>query len=201
MHSIKEDFLMTDNELRLLMADSVQKCHRAVFEKYCNYVYTIAFSILKSCGSREDVEECVSDVFMKIYKLLDRETDFSDNIKGLIGAVARNTAIDSFRRISSRNSRLAYYDENIMDEFCDGEDLTEKTERKEQSSIILGKIKELGDPDSTIIIQQYYYNRTAKEIAKSISMSAAAVQKRSSRARQKLRTLLMEAGINKEGLV
>lgn len=192
---------MTDNELRLLMADSVQKCHRAVFEKYCNYVYTIAFSILKSCGSREDVEECVSDVFMKIYKLLDRETDFSDNIKGLIGAVARNTAIDSFRRISSRNSRLAYYDENIMDELCDGEDLTEKTERKEQSSIILGKIKELGDPDSTIIIQQYYYNRTAKEIAKSISMSAAAVQKRSSRAKQKLRILLTEAGINKEGLI
>ncbi len=26
---------MTDNELRLLMADSVQKCHRAVFDKYC----------------------------------------------------------------------------------------------------------------------------------------------------------------------
>nr|WP_303838497.1 sigma factor-like helix-turn-helix DNA-binding protein [Ruminococcus flavefaciens] len=62
-------------------------------------------------------------------------------------------------------------------------------------------MKELGDPDSTIIIQQYYYNRTAKEIAKSISMSAAAVQKRSSRAKQKLRILLTEAGINKEGLI
>ena len=192
---------MTDNELRLLMADSVQKCHRAVFDKYCNYVYTIAFSILKSCGSREDVEECVSDVFMKIYKLLDEETGFSDNFKAFIGAVARNTAIDAFRKISTRTSRTAYIDDDTVNEFRDKEDITENTERKEQSSIILGKIKELGDPDSTIIIQQYYYNRTAKEIAKSISMSAAAVQKRSSRAKQKLRILLTEAGINKEGLV
>ena len=192
---------MTDNELRLLMADSVQKCHRAVFEKYCNYVYVIAFNILKSCGSREDVEECVSDVFMKIYKLLDEDTGFSDNFKAFIGAVARNTAIDSFRKISSRSSRTAYVDENTINEIRDENDITENTERKEQSDIILSKIKELGDPDSTIIIQQYYYNRTAKEIAKNISMSAAAVQKRSSRARQKLRVLLMEAGINKEGLI
>ena len=183
------------------MADSVQKCHRAVFDKYCNYVYTIAFSILKGCGSREDVEECVSDVFMKIYKLLDEETGFSDNFKAFIGAVARNTAIDAFRKISTRTSRTAYIDDDTVNEFRDKEDITENTERKEQSSIILGKIKELGDPDSTIIIQQYYYNRTAKEIAKSISMSAAAVQKRSSRAKQKLRILLTEAGINKEGLV
>ncbi|MCR4638544.1 sigma-70 family RNA polymerase sigma factor [Ruminococcus sp.] len=192
---------MTDNELRLLMADSVQKCHRAVFDKYCNYVYTISLSVLKSCGNREDVEECVSDVFMKIYKHLDNNTDFSDNIKGFIGAVARNTAIDAFRRISTRNSRTAYVDENTINDLKSSDDITENTERKEQSRIILDKIKELGDPDSTIIIQQYYYNRTAKEIAKSISMSAAAVQKRSSRAKQKLRILLTEAGITKEGLI
>lgn len=192
---------MTDNELRLLMADSVQKCHRAVFDKYCNYVYAIAFKILKSCGSREDIEECVSDVFMKIYKLLDKNIDFADNFKAYIATVTRNTAIDSFRRISLRNSRTAYLDDNTLGELRDSSDLTEKSENKEQSRIILGKIKELGDPDSTIIIQQYYYNRTAKEISKSVSMSAAAVQKRSSRARQKLRSLLTEAGITKEGLI
>ena len=62
-------------------------------------------------------------------------------------------------------------------------------------------IKELGEPDSTIIIQQYYYNRTAKEIAESISMTSAAVQKRSSRAKQKLKLLLAYAGIGKEGLI
>ena len=192
---------MTDNDLRSLMAESVQKCHRAVFDKYCNYVYAIVIDVLRSYGSREDIEDCVSDVFFKIYKRLDAGTDFPDSLKGLIGTVSRNTAIDTFRRLSIRNRKNIYIDDTASEELRSEESLVEKTENKEQSRIILGKIRELGEPDSTIIIQQYYYNRTAKEIARSVSMTASAVQKRSSRARQKLRELLADAGIGKEGLI
>ncbi|MBR6968004.1 MAG: sigma-70 family RNA polymerase sigma factor [Ruminococcus sp.] len=192
---------MTDNDLRLLMAESVQKCHRAVFDRYCNYVYAVVISVLRGCGSREDIEDCVSDVFLKIYKRFDENTDLSGSLKSFIGAVSRNTAIDAYRRLSVRNSKSVYIDDESTEELSSGERLAENTEKKEQSRIILGKIRELGEPDSTIIIQQYYYNRSAKEIAKSVSMTASAVQKRSSRARQKLRALLSDAGIGKEGLI
>ena len=53
---------MTDMELRMLMAESVQKCHRVVFEKYCNYVYAIVINILRNCGSREDIEDNVCTI-------------------------------------------------------------------------------------------------------------------------------------------
>ena len=192
---------MTDMELRMLMAESVQKCHRVVFEKYCNYVYAIVINILRNCGSREDIEDCVSDVFFKLYKQLDANTDFSGDLKGFIAAVSRNTAIDAFRRLSNKNNRSVYIDDDTTEELRSDERIEENAEKAERSRIILGKIKELGEPDTTIIIQQYYYNRTAKEIAKSISMTAAAVQKRSSRARQKLKALLCEAGIGKEDLI
>ena len=192
---------MKDTELRQLMEQSVQICHRAVFDKYCNYVYAIVINVLRSCGTREDIDDCVSDVFMKIYKRFDEGLDFSDNLKGFIAAVSRNTAIDAFRKITIRNNRNVSIDDEDMDELHSGELIVEDTEKKEQSRIIFGKIQELGEPDSTIIIQQYFYNRTAKEIAESISMTAAAVQKRSSRAKQNLRTLLTEAGIGREGLI
>ena len=192
---------MTDMELRMLMAESVQKCHRVVFEKYCNYVYAIVINILRNCGSREDIEDCVSDVFFKLYKQLDAKTDFSGDLKGFIAAVSRNTAIDAFRRLSNKNNRSVYIDDDTTEELRSDERIEENAEKAERSRILLGKIKELGEPDTTIIIQQYYYNRTAKEIAKSISMTAAAVQKRSSRARQKLKALLCEAGIGKEDLI
>ena len=192
---------MTDMELRMLMAESVQKCHRAVFDKYCNYVYAIVINILRNCGSREDIEDCVSDVFFKLYKQLDAKTDFSGDLKGFIAAVSRNTAIDAFRRLSNKNNRSVYIDDDTTEELRSDERIEENAEKAERSRILLGKIKELGEPDTTIIIQQYFYNRTAKEIAKSISMTAAAVQKRSSRARQKLKALLCEAGIGKEDLI
>ena len=192
---------MTDYELRELMTESVQKCHRAVFDKYCNYVYAIVINVLRNCGSREDIEDCVSDIFLKIYKRFDESTDFSGNLKGFIGTVSRNTAIDAFRRINATNNRFVSIDDEIMEEVRSDERLVENTEKRELSRILLGKIRDLGEPDSTIIIQQYFYNRTAKEIAKSISMTSAAVQKRSSRAKQKLKALLIEAGIGKEGLI
>lgn len=191
---------MKDTELRQLMARSVQQCHRAVFDKYCNYVYAIVINVLRSCGTREDIDDCVSDVFMKIYKRFDEGIDFSDNLKGFIAVISRNTAIDAFRKITLRNNRNVSIDDEEMDELRSEELIVENSEKKEQSRIIFGKIKELGEPDSTIIIQQYFYNRTAKEIAESVSMTAAAVQKRSSRAKQKLKTLLVEAGIGREGL-
>ena len=65
MHSIKEKFPMTENKLRLLMAKSIQKCHRAIFDNYCNYVYAIVINILRSCGSKEDIEDCVNDIYTK----------------------------------------------------------------------------------------------------------------------------------------
>ena len=61
-------------------------------------------------------------------------------------------------------------------------------------------VNSLGEPDSTIIVQQYFYERTAKEIANSIGMTAAAVQKRSVRAREKLKDMLMKMGIGKEAI-
>ena len=192
---------MTDYELRELMAESVQKCHRAVFDKYCNYVYAIVINVLRNCGSREDIEDCVSDIFLKIYKKFDESTDFSGNLKGVIATGSRNTAIDACRRINATKNRFVSIDDEIMEEVRSDERLVENTEKRELSRILLGKIRDLGEPDSTIIIQQYFYNRTAKEIAKSISMTSAAVQKRSSRAKQKLKALLIEAGIGKEGLI
>lgn len=56
-------------------------------------------------------------------------------------------------------------------------------------------IKELGEPDSIILIQQFFYEKTAKEIGKMLSMTAAAVHKRSTRARERLKKQMHENGI------
>ena len=192
---------MTGTEYSALYVRSPEQAYQQLFDTYCNYVYAIVINILRNCGSREDIEDCVSDVFFKLYKQLDAKTDFSGDLKSFIAAISRNTAIDAFRRLSNQNNRSVYIDDDTTEELRSDERIEENAEKAERSRILLGKIKELGEPDTTIIIQQYFYNRTAKEIAKSISMTAAAVQKRSSRAKQKLKALLCEAGIGKEDLI
>jgi RNA polymerase sigma-70 factor (ECF subfamily) len=65
----------------------------------------------------------------------------------------------------------------------------------ETRSILISKINELGEPDSTIILQKYYYDRSSSEIAEQLSMKASAVRMRAARALDKLKTTLASAGI------
>ena len=58
---------MTNEELQNAARESKEKAQRAIFDQYFSYVYTIIFSKLRSCASREDIEECVGDVFSDIY--------------------------------------------------------------------------------------------------------------------------------------
>ena len=58
---------MTDSRFRELLKKSPQTAHRVFFDEYYNYVYTIVFNRLRSAASREDVDECVSDVFSEIF--------------------------------------------------------------------------------------------------------------------------------------
>lgn len=187
---------MTDQEFREHMKRSPEECMKAIFDEYCNYVYIIAATKLKSCGTSEDVEECVSDVFAEVFKKLNFLGERDGDLKGFIGVIAKRKAIDMFRKLSVKANKTISADDEVIREISSGENIIESSEMSERNSILLNKIKELGEPDTSIIIKQYYYNMTVAEIGKAISMTAAAVQKRSVRARQKLKKMLCEVGIN-----
>jgi len=185
---------MTDNEIISLMISSPSQGRRALFDEYCNYVYAIAASKLRTCGSREDIEECVSDIFAELYRIC--EKGFTAALKAVVCSVAKRRSIDAYRKLSRGYGRTVSIDDEDFREMPSGDRVDENSERADTRRVILSKIGELGEPDSTIIIQQYFYNRTAREIAEAVSLTAANVQKRSSRARAKLRELLLEAGIS-----
>jgi len=187
---------MTDQEFKEYMKRSPEECMKAIFDEYCNYVYIIAATKLKSCGTSEDVEECVSDVFAEVFKKLNFLGERDGDLKGFIGVIAKRKAIDMFRKLSVKANKTISADDEVIREISSGENIIESSEMSERNSILLNKIKELGEPDTSIIIKQYYYNMTVAEIGKAISMTAAAVQKRSVRARQKLKKMLCEVGIN-----
>lgn len=187
---------MTDKELRTQMKESPAKARRALFDEYCNYVYAIVINKLRTCGSREDMEECVSDVFADFFRSIDKLGKSGDDVKSFIGVIAKRRAIDTYRRLSKSLGMTVSIDDDDTNEICSEENIEKNAEQSERNALLLKKVRELGEPDSTIIIQQYYYNRSSTEIGKAISMTAAAVQKRSVRARCRLKTMLAEVGVS-----
>jgi RNA polymerase sigma-70 factor (ECF subfamily) len=71
----------------------------------------------------------------------------------------------------------------------------ETVERRELRSTLLSCIERLGEPDSTIIMQKYFFDRSSKEIGELVSMTPENVRVRSGRALDKLRKQLERLGI------
>ena len=69
-------------------------------------------------------------------------------------------------------------------------------QKKDVQLTLIQLIKELGEPDSTIILHKYYYDRSSGEIAKLLNMKATNVRMRCKRALEKLRLMLKVSGID-----
>lgn len=186
---------MTGTELKELFCESPENCHRELMREYGKYVYAIVFNKLRSCGTQEDIEECFCDVFTEIFIKFEKDDSMISNVKGYIGVIAKHKAIDRFRSLSAANGHCVYVDEEEMAELVSDFSVDDRIESSELRSILIKSIKELGEPDSTILIQKFYYNRKSAEIAKTVSMTASSVRARCTRAMEKLRKKLVEAGI------
>lgn len=186
---------MTNSEYDRLRAESPQRAHRALFDEYCAYVYAIAAGKLKLCGSREDIEECVSDIFASVYRSCERASSGQGDLKPLVGTIAKRTSIDFYRKLIVRYGTTVSVEDESVSQLKTETDIEAEHDRSELRRQVIAEVEKLGEPDSHIIIQQYFNGLTLKEIAAGLSMTEAAVQKRSIRAREKLRKAFMLSGI------
>lgn len=181
---------MTDTEIISLIGKSPSDGHRALFDEFYSYVYAISVNVLRGYGSREDVEECVIDSFAAVINGLDSTKAVS--LKAFIGTVAKNKAISMRRAFSSKYGKNVSIDSDELGELASDERVDRNAEDSAISELILHRIKELGEPDSAIIIQKFFYERSADEIGRIVGMKPAAVRMRCSRAVKKLRSLLAD---------
>lgn len=184
---------MTESELQRLLRESPEKGQRAFFDKYFGYVYTIVYARLRNVATAEDIDECVGDVFAYLFLYFDEQEEFEGNMKAFTAAVARRRAIDTYRSLSRRFDRTVSISE--AGEVPSEENIAEAAELSELRSLLYRKVTELDEPDSTIIIQKYFYGRSSREIAGIVGISADNVRARCSRAVKKLKEMLLEEGI------
>lgn len=185
---------MTDSEWEQLLHSSPTKAYEKLIEQYGNLIYAIVLNKIGNCGSREDVEDCVSDIMVEFFKNAENFSSGSGSMKSYISTIAKRRAIDAFRQISGRNNMYSdIEDENIVIPPA-SDDTEEETENRMFRRKLWNIVKSLGEPDSSIIVYQYFYNRTVNEIAKILEMTSGAVQKRSIRARKKIGMILRKSG-------
>lgn len=181
---------MSDAEWEELLSSSPKDAYEYLIETYGNLIYAIVLNKLGNYGTREDIEDCVSDIMVEFLRNAGSFSAGTGSLKSYISTIAKYRAIDAFRRLAGRNNlSLDTEDESISLPPSDN-----NTEEEAGNHIfrerLWGIVRSLGEPDSSIIIYQYFYNQKVSEIARRLDMTSGAVQKRSMRARKKIGRIL-----------
>ncbi|MBQ8010121.1 MAG: sigma-70 family RNA polymerase sigma factor [Oscillospiraceae bacterium] len=178
---------MTDSELCKLIQTDPEQGHKALYETYVKYVYAIIFRILREIGSPEDIEDCLVETFSDV--ILHLGSIEGGQYKSYIGQSARNRALNYYNVLRRQKEHTIPAEEIAEPSVLH---VQEELEQKELRNQLLQRIKALGEPDATILIQKYYYGRKMSEIGKLVGLTANAAQVRCSRALKRLQKELAD---------
>jgi RNA polymerase sigma-70 factor (ECF subfamily) len=165
-----------------LLRSDPERALNQMLSAYSGLVYHAAAAVLGR-SSHEEIEECVSDAFLVIYKSRER-LDFSQgSVKAYLCATARNLAIDRLKKRANAN-------EVPLDEQAYASEETEKEALHNlETEALINAVLSLGEPDSKIILYRYYFALPSKQIAKLLDIQQNTVDQRLRRALAKLNRL------------
>lgn len=176
---------MTDKELIKKLKKDKSSGLSAVIDLYSGLLYKITASVLLPVGTREDIEECISDSFLAFYGEIDKIDLQKASIKSYLAVIAKRKAIDRYRILKKASALIPFEEGAVADN--ESPDFTVSADRK---AALINAVKALGEPDTTIITRKFYLGETAAEIAEALNMSEGAVQKRIERSKEKLKMQL-----------
>ena len=182
---------MTDTEWLTLIKKSPQQAHSVLIEKYGNLVYVIVVSKIGNYASREEIEDYVSDAFVEIFRCAEKFDSSKGTLKTFVSTIAKRTALNAFSRITYRCRNTKSMDDDEYEIASPADNPEEEIQKKMLRKRLWEIVESLGEPDASIIVYQYFYDMTVCETAKKLSMTPGAVQKRSIRARNQIKKILI----------
>lgn len=156
-------------------------------EKYEKLLIHIAGTILG--GRWEDIEECVNDTYMKLWKHIENYDMEKASLKTYLKVIIRNTAINKLRDLSRREG-MEYKEDfsDIAQYYIDqSQNVENQVFGKEDILLLKEVIKELDKKDRELVLRRYYYLQSSKDIAKAMKMTVTAVDSRLSRLRNRMK--------------
>lgn len=182
---------MKDDEIICLLTECPQEGLREAIECYGAAVHWIAANII-GIKYKQDIEECVSDVFTKLWKNIknfERERD--SKLSSYIYGIARHTALD-YQRKQSRMKETIPFEENDLQMALD---YVSEIARKKNAQIIQSVIDGLPQPERDIFIYRYYFKWKVTEISKHLGLKPKQVENKLYRGKDLIKKRLIEGGI------
>lgn len=181
--------MLSDNEVVRLLIHRSEEGLEKLMNQYMGFVYTIVYGKLSGVCNKQDVEECVSDIFFEVYKARSSIDLGKGSIKAYLAVLSKRKAIDIYRKHKNGSEQVSF-DELGHDRIASDVNVQETVSGHAASDVLIDEIKALGEPDSQIMIRKYYFGQSTKTIAKALGLKDNTVDKKVSRALAKLKQAL-----------
>lgn len=176
---------MTDEELMKKIRKKDMSAFDFIMERYNKLLWLVVGNILEKAGTAEDVEDCISDVYVKLLenpKIYDYR---KGSLKSFLVRVAKNLAVDRYRKLTRNNIAETEHQEA----FCD-DDALQTVFRSENKARILEALDAMKEPDREIIVRRFIFDEKIKVISEKMNMQAKQVENRLYQSKLKLRETL-----------
>lgn len=159
------------------------------YEKYFNRVFFYVKRILNDVGSNEDIEDCVSNVFLALWKDSDKYNISRGSYDTYVNVKTRSIALNYRKKIMSKKIKVEDIDYNSIPEkdiLITENYVIDKFEKQK----IIQEIKKFKEPNRSYFYLRYFMNYEIKDIAKIFNTTASAVENRLYRCRLNLKKIL-----------
>ena len=102
---------MTQEEILSLLYKKDEKAYTILYDMYAKSLFAIIFNLVKE---REEAEDILQDVFVKIWKNIDSFSESKGRFYTWMLNIARNTAIDKLRSKGFNNSKKNLSADNFV---------------------------------------------------------------------------------------
>lgn len=183
---------MTDYEL---MQQIIHNPDVGIQQAIGQYGALVNGVVIKMLGTNNklDVQECVSNVFIKLWKHSECFEASKGSLKAYIVAIARNEALSKLKALQKTHLQESL--ENMDGDIGVEIDMVSELASKLNGQIIEDLVESLKEPDRQIFIRRYYWGERIKAIAKVMHLEEKFIENRLYLSKRKLRKELIEKGV------
>jgi len=180
---------LDDSELIQKLLEGNQDAFSYMIDAYSKLLWVVVGGILGNVGTTQDIEECISDVYVQIWKNPNAFNQQKGSLKTFLAVVAKGKALDTYRKLTK--SKIIELDEAIQ---STDDDLLDYIADKEMVQELYTAIESLTEPNKEIVIRRYFFEEKPASIAKSTSLPVKEVENRLYQSKLKLRKKLTGIG-------
>lgn len=160
---------------------------------YGKLCYKLANDIL---NNREDSEECVNDMLLKVWKTI--PPNHPDSLLAYVITIIRNTAVNRYLALKTQKRGGKQFEtawEELETTLESDENLNDTVDLHELTHQIEVFLDTLSPQTRKVFLRRYYMSESIAEVSEACGMSESAVKISLMRTREKLKAYLRKEGL------